>query len=341
MALNDITDDLAPNQLNATLVSGERTLSYTQTITFVRYARLVLPIDGFVFWVRADLLSPAALANVGGLNAVRPGQPLTVAQLAPVIVAHGSFHYATDQLMQPDEVYAKNHVTFTSEVEVEDLNTVGPTSMYIGEFEGLRFAFSRRENFYTQANIYHYRGDAGYAPLDTQLVAAIAGFNTSEAVVSNSLPIWLNLVNPTPYPGLAGFPVPIYPSYLVPDNLPPPYIVAHIEPSQTEAIGDVPVIGADSTHTQLAADTVRFTLYGLRNNQALDFQDYLFRYSLDTDDFGLMDTPIVRDEKMPQVEIGVLAMKKTFSMKVSYYQTRVNDIARQLILSCVPDFIFN
>ena len=170
---------------------------------------------------------------------------------------------------------------------------------------------------------------------------AIDGLNTTEAVVSNSLPIWLNLVNPTPYPGLAGFPVPIYPSYLVPDNLPPPYIVAHIEPSQTEAIGDVPVIGAESTHTQLAADPVRFTLYGLRNNQALDFQDYLFRYSLDTDDFGLMDTPIVRDEKMPQVEIGVLAMKKTFSMKVSYYQTRVNDIARQLILSCVPDFIFN
>ena len=341
MPLSDITDDLAPNQLNATLVTGERTISYAQTITFTRYVRLVLPIDGFVFWVRADLLSGAALANVGGLNAVRPNQPIEVAVPAPLLVANGSFHYSTERRQQADEDYSVNRVIFNSEIEVDDLNSVGPTSMYIGEFEGVKFAFARRENFYRQANIYHYSGDAVYAVMETQLVDSVQGFDASAAVVSNSLPIWLNLVNPTPYPGLGGFPIPVFPSFLVPDNFPPPYVTAHIEPTQTEALGGVPVIFRDSTHSQLAADTVRFTLYGLRNNQALDFQDYLFRYSLDTDDFGLMDTPIMRDEKMPQVESGAIAMKKTFTMKISYYQNRVNDIARQLVLSVIPSFIFN
>ena len=39
----------------------------------------------------------------------------------------------------------------------------------------------------------------------------------------------------------------------------------------------------------------------------------------------------MRDEKMTQSELGILAQKKTITFEVSYYQTTVNNIARQLI----------
>ena len=41
------------------------------------------------------------------------------------------------------------------------------------------------------------------------------------------------------------------------------------------------------------------------------FQDYLFQYSLDTDNIGIMNMPIIKDEKRTQKEIGVIAQKKS------------------------------
>ena len=66
--------------------------------------------------------------------------------------------------------------------------------------------------------------------------------------------------------------------------------------------------------------------------------DTVNQYSLDTDSIGIMNMPIVRDEKRPQSELQVIAMKKTIEFDVSYYQTRINDIARQLIESCIVEY---
>jgi len=41
--------------------------------------------------------------------------------------------------------------------------------------------------------------------------------------------------------------------------------------------------------------------------------------------------PVMQDEKMTQSELGIMAQKKVITFEVSYYQTTVNDIARQLI----------
>ena len=51
-----------------------------------------------------------------------------------------------------------------------------------------------------------------------------------------------------------------------------------------------------------------------------------------------MNMPIMRDEKRGQMELQAIAMKKTIEIDVSYYQARINDIARQLIESCIVQY---
>jgi len=41
----------------------------------------------------------------------------------------------------------------------------------------------------------------------------------------------------------------------------------------------------------------------------------------------------MKDEKVTQPEFGIIAMKKSITFKVSYYQNTVNDVALKLIKS--------
>ena len=242
----------------------------------------------------------------------------------------GSLHYSTIVKQNEDETMALNSVIFTSESEVQDFNLIGPTVMYIGEFEGRRFAFSRRDGFYKQSGIYHYKGDAVYPALASQLVDDISQFDSTNVIVSNSLPIWL---------GLNQF-FPMYPSFLVEENIVPPYASVHIPADSTTAIAARPHWSRHGTHSQLVRERVKITLYGIRNFNALDFQDYVFQNSLDNPSvWGLCNMPVMRDEKRTQTELTVIAQKKTFELDVNYYQRRVRDISRQLILKCIPKII--
>jgi hypothetical protein len=161
-------------------------------------------------------------------------------------------------------------------------------------------------------------------------------------VVSNSLPLWLILNGyAPPYPG--GFnnaSLTLYPSFAVPDNLVPPYAVVHIEPGSTESLQYIPRLTSNLSHYQLVKDRVIITFYGVRNDAACDFLDCVIQYTIDTDNFGIMYVSPIRDEKRTQPEFGVLAMKKTIEFDISYYQSRANNVARQLILSCIPTYIF-
>lgn len=311
------------NQLRATLDLGIDTLSVNQEITFTKYIKLVLPLDGYVFWVRADLVSQGALYNVAEYNRNNYNQAAPVTA-APTVKVKGSLHYATDQVQREDETFGLNRVLFTAESEIQDFNQVSPHVMFLGTFQGIRFAFTARRQFYQQADIFHYEGDAVYPAMETQIVDSLAGFDTSNVIVSNSLPAWL---------GLNKF-MPMYPSYLLPENIEPLYASVHIQPESTNAIQAVPRIdSATSSHYQLVTDHVKITMYGLRNFNALDWVDYVLQYMTNYDVMGLMNMPVIRDEKRLQSELNVIAMKKSIEFDVSYYQTRVNDVAKQLILS--------
>lgn len=376
----------AKQQLAADIKAGVDTLSQNQEITFTKYVRLVLPLDGFVFWVRADLVSASALYSAARFNAATYNEAPRIITPAATLTVEGSLHYETLDEQNEDESIAINRVTFTAEQEVNDFNQIGPNVMFVGTFEDLKFAFAQRASFYQQADTFHYVGNAVYPAMETQLVDSVAGLDFGNVVVSDSLPIWLalngylNPVVPEPSPVgvygigegpvggggdpqsssvggfvIGGSPVgggylspfadrflpitlPLYPSYAVPQNLAPPYASVHIVPDSTEAIQAAPYLDATLTHWQLVSERVRITIYGLRNYNALSLVDAINQYSLDSDLFGIMNMPTLRDEKRTQVEIGVLAMKKSIEFKINYYQTTARQLARQLIVSCIPTF---
>lgn len=314
-------------ELGAGLATGVNTLSLNQTVTFTLYVKMVLPIDGYVFWVNANLLTDSALFDAAQYNRLeydRFNTPLP----ARVIEAQGSLHQSIETQMLEDRNVSVNRMTFTALHSVDDLNTVNPQMMYVAEEFGQKFAFTNRNDFYRQSDLYHYVGHAIYAVMTPQLIDTMTGFDTESVIVSNSLPIWLTL---TRY-------FPMYPSYLVPNNLKPPYAAVHIEPSRTEAIQVAPRIFPDSSHYQLAKDFVKITIYGERNSTALEFQDYILDYSLNYDKIGIMNMPVIRDEKMTQTEFGIIAMKKTIEFEVSYYQQNIRDVAIQYIRSAFISF---
>lgn len=313
-------------QLGAGLAQGTNTISINQEITFTLYVKLILPLDGYVFWVNASLLTDSAIYNASQYNRLLyDNDPVVIP--ARQVTVQGSLHYSTQVNQLEDRQAAFNNVIFTALSPITDFNAVNPSLMYVAKWEDLTFAFNQRQNFYKQADLYHYRGSALYSIMDTQLIDSMTGFDTTNVIVSNSLPVWLTLNQFFP----------MYPSYLVGQNIAPPYAAVDIDPRTTTALQSYPLITRNSSHYQLVKETVKITIYGTRNYNALDFQDYVLKYSLENDIIGMLNMPVIQDEKVTQSEFGIIAMKKSITFDVSYYQTRVQDIARKYIESAFID----
>lgn len=328
----------AKTPLASDLAEGVKAIASNQKITFRRYVRLVLPADGYVFWVKAELLSESAIFNAARLNGTPFNSPASVSRVTKTKIVTGSLHYATDTRQEEAETYAVNRVVFTAPSEVEDLNAIAPNELWLAEFQGVRFAFTGRKAFYKQADLYHYFGDAVYADMEPQIVDRPEQFDAKSVIVSNSLPIWLSM-NGYDRPAWLPFappPATFYPSFLVDDNIRPPFVSVHVVPDSTKAIGGAPVLGRTLSHSQLASERVRLTIWGLRNDEAQTLVDFVNQFTLETDLIGIMNQPILRDEKRTQSELSTIAMKKVIEFDVSYYQTAARDVARQTILSAVP-----
>lgn len=341
----------AGGQLKSTLRAGTDQLSGQQSITFTKYIQTILPLDGFLFWVNAALLSTAyggtALGNASQGDMSLAGAPWTPGQPVTITV-EGSFHYDIERRQDEDQTIDVNRCIFTAFQPISDLDEMADNVLWIGSFEDprgsegvVRFAFSRRQNFYQQADLFHYVGDAIYPDMETQIIDSMVGFDLSDVVVSNSLPIWLAMdqMNP-PFPFPARQQVPLYPSFLVSDNILPPYIAVHIPPESTQAISSAPLFNSTHSQVQFVKDRVELTFVGLRNRQILDFQAYVQWLTEQYEpNFGVMNIPVPRDEKRKQTELSAIAMKKTMVYEVNYYQSRVRNIAQALILSVIPSYI--
>jgi hypothetical protein len=46
---------------------------------------------------------------------------------------------------------------------------------------------------------------------------------------------------------------------------------------------------------------------------------------------GVMNIPVVQDERVTQNELNIIAMRKTIKFKVNYYQQRMRNVARKLM----------
>jgi len=293
----DLGGNFPENPLAAALVAGLGSISQHQEITFVSYTRYILPLDGTVFWIKD------------------PGT-------APISV-FGSFHYNTEQRQELDKTIAYQNILLTTPIEIADFNGVQPSQMWLGQGPDFQFSFSSHNNYYEQANLWHYTGQAVYPEMYTQVLQDFSELPTAP-VVSNSLPIWMALNNFGP----------VYPSYLVPENIVPPYIVCHIDPMATNQMQPIPLLNDVGTW-QLMSDKVRLVIYGFDNQTVQNYLQYIVNSSLDGS-FGIMKMGMVaRDGKHIQSELNALGQQKFVDLEVSYnqhavYQTALNYIRRTL-----------
>jgi hypothetical protein len=297
--------------LHDALAAGIADISQATVVCFDVYQKVVLPLDGFVFWLRVTQFEQA-----------------------------GAIHFQAEREQSEDETRARNTVLFTTQEEVQDLNTENTQTLVVGEVNGQRYAFGRHGWYFPQAGVWHYQGDGVNPSIATQLVDDPAKLDPNQLIVSDSLPAWLTLVSYDPvwisWPQDRNPHIQLFPSFLVPDNQQPPYGSVHIEPSRIEALQSTAMwLTPTYSHYQLTRESVRVTLYGCNNDQAADFLDLVEQYSLDTNAFGLMNMPTIRDGKKTWPAGMVLAQQKTIDFEVSYVQTRVSDIARQLILEAI------
>ena len=322
--LSEQVDDLpvGATAIHDALAAGVDVLSGQQTVGFVPYVRTVLPVDGFVFWLNASLLTPAQRAQHGLESA------------DSVFVENASLHYASVGHMVEDESIAIRRVDLTSQTQITAFAEIAPDVLYVGSWSTplgtFRFTFSQRSTFYQQASLFHYVGDAVYPTFVAQLIDSNDQFDRRQ-VVSNSLPIWLSMLRRVPYVTLTAISLPLYPAFLVPINLVPPYGAVDIPPSSTRAIASAAWLGRDASRWQLTYERVRLSLYGLRNEQVMDLLDYVIEWAANTGNIGISNSPVVQDDHRQQVELTALAQKKTIEFEVNYNQQRCREIARMLI----------
>jgi hypothetical protein len=240
----------------------------------------------------------------------------------------GSFHYATTTEQNEEATVDVNEVIFTSLSEIQQFNNIGPDFLYLCHFDALTFAFDSRARLYEQADLYHYRGHALKSKHQTQIIDNPANFNPTLSV-SNSLPIWLYMqIYVPPYPGFV-CPFVLYPSYLVDDNLPPPFGAVHIEDTETLAMNSY--LGPTLQSSQLCKEKVKITLFGVDNATAITFMNFVAQYSRDWMYLGLSESPAIHDEKDTQPEMKILAVRKSIEFDINYNQMVSRNIARQLI----------
>lgn len=296
--------------MGASLQAGVAQLSNDQRFTFTKYVRTVLPADGFVFYVLASAANP-------------PVDPTPVIEATFTFTENGSLHVAQRVDQREDNTTALQDVVFTTKKRINEFSEMAPGSVFVMTLpNGSLIAFNAQRGRYDPAGIWHYSGRALYPYEATQIIGDPADVG-DEQVVSNSLPIWM---------AMSTLELPVFPSFLVPQNLTPPYIAADIQ--GTQGIGQTPLEGPDSSQSQLATETVRFTFYGLRNGAVLDFQREVLQNSLPEEaSYGIMNMPVPVDGKQTQSEFGIIAQQKTMDVQVNYYQARARDIARKLIES--------
>jgi hypothetical protein len=251
------------------------------------------------------------------------------------VEVQGSFHYASAIEQREDATVDSNDLIFTSLSEIQPFNLIGPDHLYIARYHDLVFAFSSRARLYEQADLYHYQGKALFSTNATQIIDDPSQFKPT-LVISNSLPIWLSLSSYVPPYPTFDCPFPLYPSYLVDDNLKPPFGSVHIE--ETKALAMAPYMGPKSETGHLCRDTVKVHLYGLSNEEASNFLLCVENYSRDWMTIGMANSPYIKDEKHSQPEMKILAKRKSIEFEVNYLQSVVRSIVRQFILHARVQF---
>jgi len=313
--------------LSDVLGAGVDSIRYQQEITFTPYVRLVLPLDGFVFWVRYDQVGTLILRGVD----LTPGEEAS-------FTVPCSLHMATDTEQSEDENLDVSNVVVTVKQEVRPFHDTLVTVMWLAEFQGVRFAINSRKSFYRQSNVYHYIGKTIYPAMLTQIIDDASLFDATALILSNSTPLWLALASIVPDAvWLPGYTIPLFPKFLLPDNLEPAYgVILPVEGSQ-RAVNLAPTYQPNFSRDQYVTEDVDIILYGCNNKVASDFLDTVLGLCVgEVSGFGINNSPVLQDESRQQSELSVLAQKKRIRFRINYHQTQLRALAIRYILKCVP-----
>jgi hypothetical protein len=301
--------------LASELAAGVDWIAQSQQITFLLYKKLVLPLDGYLFWVRANLSPPV------------PIEP-------DIVNINGSLHYSTEIGQEENATIAYNTIVFTALAPIDLFQQMNPQYIYLATFQGIRFAFSSQGKYFQQAGLWHYVGVAVTSIMNIQIIDDISKL-PSKQIVTNSLPIWLAMPSYVPpYPGFT-CPFTLYPSFLIPQNEAPPYGAVHIE--DTRSLVASATLGPTLTSNQLASEIVKVTIYGADNDDIITFLNFVIQYSADWGYIGIMNMPVINDVKQEQAELQAIAQKKEIEFKISYLQRSVRNIVRQYITKCLVE----
>lgn len=296
---------------------------YLEQITFNRYIRLVLPVDGFIFWVKQSLINPLSPS----LNGIALNELPDLTTIDDTIVIDGLFHYSTQNQQDNSQIYAKNSVLFTSSKKLDDFNELGESELLIGSIDGIQFAFNNSGNYYQKAGVWCYQGEAINPVMRSQIIDDVGQFS-AQKICNDSLPLFMS----------RSLYAPIFPAFRGLQNLRPPYLsvdVLETKPYQQLASEET------SERRQFCLDTVKVTCYGLNNNQVLDYIRYMVNEGVKNIDFGINNAPVAKKIDIPQSELNVTANAKEITFEVNYYQTRATEIAQKLIESALSSVSIN
>ena len=323
----------AGTPLATALAAGLNDISYNQTVRFWPYVRLVMPLDGMVFWVNASLVSAKKLKAFNLCQSSIGAKDVKCA-----------VHASTDTIQNYDESLDMSSLVVTTTQEVRPFHDAVGDVLWMGDFEGIKFAINTQSNYYAQAGLHHYVGATIYPAMMTQFIDTLEDLDTSRLIISNSLPLWIALFGDAEK--FVWLPQPVttlFPAFLVTDNLTPPYIVIDVKDGETIPLQAGALLSSDMSRAQLARDTVEITTYGLGNDQIMDLMDFVVGACLapDLTGMGVTNMPVARDVKRTQAEANILAQKKSVTFEVNYYQSSTRDMAERYILSCIPNVTFS
>jgi hypothetical protein len=285
---------------------------------------------------------PANPGNGVWINAITTGHKFTCVLSGPneksdlplSVGVKGSLHYSAQTQQEEDSTITLNEIIFASSSEIQLFNVISPSQLYVATYRDIKFAFSGRGLLFQQADLYHYVGKVLFSTHQQHIIEDPSTWSP-DLLISNSLPLWLSMNGYVcPYQGF-NCPIRLYPSYLVDDNLSPPFCSVHIE--ETESLS-LPEFGLHYEQNQLCRDKVRITSYGATNNLMQTLLAFILQYSVDYNIIGMANIPVIHDEKAPQPEFQILVSKKTIYLEVNYYQTQIRNIARKMITNAVCYF---
>lgn len=316
--------------LASALADGLKDISYNATVRFSPYVRLVMPLDGYVFWVNASLLGAKKLKQFN----------LCSSSVGDVDVAC-AIHASTDTLQNDDESLDMSTLVITTREEVRPFHDAVGDVLWMGNFEGIRFAINTQSNYYAQAGLHHYIGATIYPAMMTQFIDTLDDLDAKRLIASNSLPIWIAMfAERSKFVWLPQPAMPFFPAFLVTDNLTPPYAIIDVKDGESEAMQGGALLSSTMSRSLLVSDRVEIITYGAGNDDIMDLVDFVTGAAQGTDlvPMGVMNTPVVTDVKRTQAEANILGQKKSVTFQVDYYQASTRAMAERYILSCIPAF---